>query len=76
MNKFEIIIASVPDRERVVAEIWYNNTYWVEISQENEELLIQFYPHPTEKYWEFSYDEALRVLQKAKEQLLGLGPKV
>ena len=71
MNKFEIMIASLPHRERPVVEIYYDNMYWVQISQEKEELVIQFYSHPNEKYWEFSYEEALQVLEKAKNKLVG-----
>ena len=70
MEKFEIIIASLPDRERVVAEIFYGNVQWVEISQETEELIIQFYPHPRQEYWEFSFNEAFEALEKAKKSLL------
>jgi hypothetical protein len=70
MSKFEIILASVPDRERLVAEVHYVNTYWAELSQENEEVMIQFYSHPTEKCWEFPLDKALEVLEKAKRELL------
>jgi hypothetical protein len=70
MNKFEIVIASLPHREHLVAEIYYNKMYWVQISHENEEPVIQFYPHPSEKYWEFSFDEALKILEEAKNELL------
>ncbi len=43
MNEAEKMIASLPHRERPVAEIFYNNMYWVQISQETDELKIQFY---------------------------------
>ena len=46
--------------------------YWVEISQEEEELVVQFYPHPNEKCWEFSLDEALEALVLAKKKLLDM----
>lgn len=70
MSKFRIVIASLPDRERVVAEILYNNMHWVEISHEGEDPVIQFYPHPHEECWEFSCDEALKALEQAKTKLL------
>ena len=71
MKKFEIVIASLPNRERVVAEIYYENKCWVEISQEKEEeLMIQFYSYPDQKYWEFTYNEAVKVLEEAKNKLL------
>lgn len=31
MKGFELVIASLPHRERVVAEIYYNNMYWVQM---------------------------------------------
>ena len=71
MGIFEILIASLPYRERLVAEIYYDNMYWVQISQEDEELLVQFYPHPTEKCWAFPLEEALKVLAQARNKLLG-----
>ena len=35
-----------------------------------EEVIIQFYPHSTKKYWEFPLEVAFEVLQKAKEKFL------
>lgn len=73
MEKFRITIASLPDRERLVAEILYEGVQWAEISQEkDDELIIQLYPHPREKHWEFPYDDALRTLEEAKNKLLEL----
>lgn len=73
MEKFRITIASLPDREHLVAEILYEGVQWAEISQEKEDkLTIQFYPHPREKHWEFPYDEVLQILEQAKNKLLEL----
>jgi hypothetical protein len=70
-EKFRIVIASLPDRENCVCEIYYNQVEWVEISHEGDGAMIQFYPHPSQNYWEFSLDEALEALQKAKKKFLG-----
>jgi hypothetical protein len=43
MSKFEITIWSLPDRENLVAEMYYKNNQVAEISQETGELKIQFY---------------------------------
>lgn len=72
MDNFRILIGDVPYRERLIAEIYFNNMYWVELSYEEEEVIIQFYPHPTEACWEFSFDEAMKVLEQAKKKLLGM----
>ncbi|KIA77007.1 hypothetical protein DB43_GZ00020 [Parachlamydia acanthamoebae] len=69
-DNFSIFIASVPDREKCVCEIFFNRFQWAEISQEEEEIIIQFYSHPSQDYWEFSLDEALATLLKAKERFL------
>ena len=53
MSKFRITIASLPDRERLVAEIIYDGVQWAEISQETDEVVVQFYSHPNQEYWEF-----------------------
>ena len=73
MEKFEILIASPLDRERVVAEIFYENVQWAEISQENDdELIVEFYPHTSEPYWEFNFEEAIQALEIARNRLLEL----
>lgn len=70
MNNFRIVVASLPDRENCVCEIYYNHIEWAEISKETNEILIQFYPNPNEEYWEFPMEVILEVLQKAKEKYL------
>ena len=75
MEKFRITIASVPDRENLVAEILYEGVQWAEVSQEKEELLIQFYSHPRKDYWEFSLEQALQALEQAKKKMLDLGER-
>ena len=74
MEKFQITVASLPDREQLVAEIFYEGVQWVEISQETNEFIIQFYSHPMKKYWEFSFEEALKALELAKKRLVDMGP--
>ena len=71
MNNFRIVIASLPDRDKCVCEIYYNHVEWTEISQENSEIVIQFYSNPSQNYWEFPLDVALEVLQNAKKKFLG-----
>ncbi len=73
MRKCRITISSLPDRENLVAEISYNNIQFAEINQEADELKIQFYPHPKEGFWEFSVDEILNSIEKAKKRLIEVG---
>ena len=72
-NEWEIVICDMPDREELVAEIWYRNKYWAEISAEiPNQFVIQVYNNSSGKYWEFSYEEAMEVLQEAKNRLAKL----
>ena len=75
MSKFEIIVASVPHRDELVAEISCDRVFWAEISHDTDEMLIEFYPHPHKKHWEIPLDEAIQTLEKAKKRMLDLGPK-
>ncbi len=75
VGNFELMLSSRPDKEYLVAEISFDNMYWVEINHEEEEMKIQFYPHPNLPCWEFDLNEALEVLAEAKKKILALGPK-
>ena len=67
---FEITIVSLPDRENLVAEIYYKNVGWVEISAEiPHQFVVAFCNTDKGNYWEFSYDEAIEVLEEAKNRL-------
>lgn len=73
MSKFEILTASLPDRTEVVVEIFYEDILWVEVNQEKEgKFRVEFYNHPENECWEFCYDEAIDILQKAKIRLASM----
>ncbi|MCP9751332.1 hypothetical protein [Ferruginibacter sp. HRS2-29] len=67
MEKYTIEIASVPDREKVVAEIWYLNIMLAEINQENENLQIELFDS-AERI--INLEDFLIVLNDAKLKLL------
>ena len=73
MNKFTITVASLPDRENLVAEIYFQTFQFAEISQEAKEFIIQFYPHPEKAFWEFDLSEIQEVIEKAKKRLIEVG---
>ena len=74
MENFRITIASLPDRENLVAEISYKNRQVAEINQEGEELIIQLYaPCKEKKCWEFSLEEFQKVVEEAKQRLIAVG---
>lgn len=70
MDKFSIVIAGLPHRERPVAEICFEGEQWAEISYDDEDPVIQFFSPDNTDFWEFQLDEALEALIKAKNKLL------
>jgi len=72
IDKFEILIANLPDYSNVVAEIYYDNMYWARISKEpqNHAPVIRFYSHPKNEYWELPCSESIQVIEQAKAKLL------
>jgi len=66
MNKFKIELASVPDRENLVAEIWHNELLVAEINQESEKLEIEFYLNEKTT---FELDNFLETLEIAKSKM-------
>jgi hypothetical protein len=67
MKQFLIEIASVPDREYLVAEIWYNEQMIAEVNQEKGDLVVEFY---MKEKISFNYDSFCEALQQAREKLL------
>ena len=73
MEDFRITIGSLPDRENLVADIFYKSIQVAEISQEKEELIIQLYCYKDKDHWEFSLEEFQKIVEKAKRRLLEIG---
>ena len=72
-ENFRITVISLPDRENLVSEIFYKGEQWVEISHENKDLMVQFYPPVSSDFWEFPLDEAIEALEIARNKLLEVG---
>ena len=70
-KKMSMDIASPPDREKLVAELFYGLEQWAEIHQETGHLTLQLYPKPDGHPWEFSFEEAVSMLQHASRRLTG-----
>ncbi|MBF1571729.1 MAG: hypothetical protein HXO23_01610 [Prevotella sp.] len=67
MSKFNIELSSVPDRENLVAEIWYEKKMVAEVSKETEKFVIEFY---LDGKISFMLDEFFEVLENAKRRIL------
>jgi len=67
---FSIMIADVPNKEEPVCEVYYKETGWLEISYENcGQFIVVFFNKNNADHWEFPYEEAMAVLQEAKDRL-------
>lgn len=68
--KIEIQIASVPDRENVVAELWVDDQQIAEVSYEGGELAVEFYSASVPNQLRLPLDELLEALNRARRNLV------
>lgn len=66
MRKFEILITSPLDREKLAVEIWHDEILIAEINQEKENLEIELYQSGKIV---FELEEFLEILIAAKKKL-------
>ena len=70
-DKHRICISSPPDREKLVAEIFFGDTQWAEINQERDALEVEIYPRPDGEAWRIDYQDAINALDEANRRLVG-----
>ena len=68
--KTEILIASLPDYERCVCEVWLDDELWCVLSEETGDLDVRFYGRPDGQPWKLPYADAVTLLVRAKARLL------
>lgn len=68
-RKMEIEIASPPDREKLVANIFFDNEQWAELNQEEGVLELELYPRRDGMFWQLSLEDVLKALDEAKRRL-------
>lgn len=68
---YDICVSSPPDREKLVAEIFFGSFQWAEVNQESNELQIEFYPRPDSEPWRITFRDALAALEEARHRLEG-----
>lgn len=67
--KYRICISSPPDRERLVAEVFFDDVQWVELNQEKERLRLEFYARPDGEPWRIDLETAIEALEAARKRL-------
>jgi hypothetical protein len=67
---FVVQVASYPDRDELVAEIWWNDRMVAEVRRGSGDIrYIDLYPSPSRIPWSFKLEEWLAVVKKAESQL-------
>lgn len=67
MSEFNIELSSVPDRENLVAEIWYGEKMIAEVNKESGRFVIEFY---LDEKKTFMLDEFFEALENAKRRIV------
>lgn len=70
-ENYRLCISSPPDRERLVAEIFFGDQQWAELHQEGPELVLEIYPRRDGKPWQLSFEVVTSALADARKRLLG-----
>ena len=65
----EIILASPPDRESLVAEIFIDRVQLAEVNTERGEPDVEFFPRPDGKPWRLPYAQVVSLLERARRRL-------
>ena len=66
----EITVVDFTDKEEPVCETWYKDSHWADVSEEvRTKCMISFCNKRDGNYWEFPYEEAMAILQEAKDHL-------
>jgi hypothetical protein len=66
----EIILASPPDREFLVAELWAGDEQWAEVNREAGAIRVEIYGRRDGQPWLLDVDEALSALGRARSAVL------
>ena len=70
-NELRIYISSPPDRDNLVADIFFGNEQFAELNQEDGTLRLEVYPRQNGEFWQLRLDEVLVALNDARNRLIG-----
>jgi hypothetical protein len=73
-NNFTVQIASVPDRENLVAEIWLGDIMVAELSDCNGKAMLEIYPNDKGRLRNVGCEEFIAALLLAEKKLAGSAP--
>ena len=69
--KLTVEIASVPDRDNTVAEIWLEDEMIAEATQDDTGVcIVEVYPNPNGGAWRVDLEDLVQALSIAKNRLV------
>jgi hypothetical protein len=71
MKRFRICVSSPPDRERLVAEVFFRDEQLADVNQEAGRWSVELYPRLSGKPWTLPFDDTVIALRDAKTKLGG-----
>ncbi len=66
---FRVEIASLPDREDVVAEIWVGDELFAELRHESTAVSVQIYCPAALVHWDLRFADLTAALEDARKRL-------
>lgn len=70
IESVRINVASLPDRDDLVGEIWFGDVEFAEVVIENRHLQIEIFPNPDGGNWNLSWKNLIDVVERAKIKLV------
>ena len=71
-----MLLASVPDREGVVVELWLGDGQFAEVSESGanaDDLVVDIYPNPAGGAWSVPFSDVVDALTRAATRLREVG---
>lgn len=70
MGRLSFTIASTPDRDEPVAELWQDDVMWGELARQPAGgLALAIYPSPSGRPWSFDLAEFDALIRQASQRL-------
>jgi hypothetical protein len=68
-TRLTITLASPPDRNKLVAELWVGDSQLAEVSRENGAPILEIYPNPAGGPWRIKLEDLKVSLNQAEKSL-------
>jgi hypothetical protein len=69
--KYRVDIASPPDRERLVAEVFVGDAQWVEVlCEDGRHVEVEYYSKPDGSPWRLPFEASQAALSEAVARLM------